>query len=334
MSIIRSRSVTNADLNNTSDKKIMGAFEDTNLVTRIPTNIEHLYECLDIEENKCVYCGNDGNSTDEIIPCMFRGRYNPNGGHINMVNSCSRCNSSKSNKRLSNFIDWINKGGHSNKDLCIPILNRKKIIDWYIENHKYLQADNPIIIDTIEKSHRENMEYIKSRETLVQGIKDSYPPHESNKELVIEEECIAIKNAKKTGFTADKKYIDYFKNNEDDVICDGLRPARPGAEGWVRDIKYFPDRTLFRHKISNNCQGRSSWVGRWDTNKNQLVRSTEGGKEYKYVGKSPLNKFAEDHKISNGKSTKNVNAWKECEYKTEDMSQWESTYKIVYPPSP
>lgn len=156
-----------ADLNNTLDKNIMSANEDK--LSEIPDNIQRLTEYLNIDPGYCTYCTQhlDRITIDEIIPCMYGGRYRDEGPlHINMTESCNTCNRSKNNIIGDNFKRWINEGPNSgnNRGISyIPSENRTRLIEWYDRNTVYLRTDNSVILSRIKESHDIVKEFFDSR---------------------------------------------------------------------------------------------------------------------------------------------------------------------------
>ncbi len=77
-------------------------------------------------EQKCVYCGNESNSFDHLIPRNLGGPDSPN----NLVKSCMSCNSSKGDRDLIDW--WVNHQRRDKDNLPrIPIgIYLKFSYDW------------------------------------------------------------------------------------------------------------------------------------------------------------------------------------------------------------
>ena len=152
---LKSKESHPADLNNSMDKYIMGINEEN--LPKVPDDIPTLREYLNTEENHCPYCNKpcDKFAMDEIIPCMFGGRYKKDGGILNMIEVCIPCNCSKGNKIGDKLIKWI-KNGPVLGESRIPIENQEKFIAWLEKYQQYLCSDDPIIRSKIEEMHSEN----------------------------------------------------------------------------------------------------------------------------------------------------------------------------------
>ena len=152
---LKSKESHPADLNNTTDKYIMDANEK--FLPQVPDDIPKLSEFLNIESNHCPYCNKpcENFTMDEIIPCMYAGRYSCDGGILNMIKVCIPCNNSKGNKISDKLRKWI-KEGPANGESRIPVENQDKIIAWLELYKRYLCTDNPIISSKIKEMHEEH----------------------------------------------------------------------------------------------------------------------------------------------------------------------------------
>jgi hypothetical protein len=125
--------------------------------------IDTLPEFLGIPDGMCTYCNvNPGTTTDEVVPCMYGGRFSSDDPHLNKVPSCNSCNQSKGNKVGDLLFNWIRNGikkGDSN--IRIPAEHHEKMIEWYqiLSEMEYIRTDNPVILDQIRRISDENKNY-------------------------------------------------------------------------------------------------------------------------------------------------------------------------------
>ena len=152
-----------ADLNNTTNKQIMNANEHRlNQLNPILDELDiTLPEYLDIPDGMCTYCSvRPSNTTDEVVPCMYGGRFRFNGPHLNKVPSCTSCNQSKNNRVGDLLFNWI-RDGTKQCDSRIPVENRERIIEWYhtLSDMEYIRTYNPVILRQVRRISAENENY-------------------------------------------------------------------------------------------------------------------------------------------------------------------------------
>ncbi len=76
-----------------------------------------------LRDNKtCVYCGNEGNSYDHIIPISHKGEFPSSNSIINLVMSCMDCNQNKSSK---NVFKWCYENNKEVPKIIIELLHKQ-----------------------------------------------------------------------------------------------------------------------------------------------------------------------------------------------------------------
>tara|TARA_Y100000590_G_C15574034_1_gene959719 strand:- start:237 stop:1151 length:915 start_codon:yes stop_codon:yes gene_type:complete len=296
---LKSKESHPADLNNTFDKYIMDAIEK--FLPQVPDDIQTLPEFLKIESDHCPYCNKpcEKFTMDEIIPCMYAGRYSLDGKNINMIKVCMPCNRSKGNKIDNKLRKWI-KEGPVNGESRIPVENQDKIIAWLEINNRYLRSDNPIILSRIEEMHSENKIFIEKQKEKAKIPCISYP---SPLELLNEYG------------TSDEEEED----EEDEVGEEVEVEVEAVPINLCRNLdRCIKDGQKIRHSINDDI-----WVGIYDTSKKCIICN---GILYK-GRRSPLNDFATAHyKEKKPCRTSQCNAWNECEY--EINGEWKSMFNL------
>ena len=123
--------------------------------------IDTLPEFLDIPDGMCTYCNvRSSTTTDEVVPCMYGGRFSFDGPHLNKVPSCNSCNQSKRNNVGDQLFNWI-RNGTKKYPSRIPEGNREKMIEWYetVSEFEYIRTYNPVILDQIRRISTDNVHH-------------------------------------------------------------------------------------------------------------------------------------------------------------------------------
>lgn len=91
-------------------------------------------------KNECVYCGDESNSMDHVVPKKLGGPDSAN----NLVNSCKHCNSSKGDRDLVDW--WVNFLEKEETTLPrIPIgIYLKFSYDWHKMYHTLARVTNDL----------------------------------------------------------------------------------------------------------------------------------------------------------------------------------------------
>lgn len=109
-------------------------------------------------DDGCVYCGGKSNTWDHINPRWNRGKDNIE----NLVPACRKCNSTKGNRPLQDFLKKIGR-----QDLVIPIPHVVSVRIYAEKKHLWYRGTSHEKV-----SHSGNVEYVTDDPTVVITSKD------------------------------------------------------------------------------------------------------------------------------------------------------------------